>query len=238
MTRGRTHGTPFGRARVAGISTVIAFALLTGCSSTPTPEAAEPSVTSDSRDALVGSLLTAGEFPVRGWSEVDTLMLPAEDLATSSGGTPAPDGSDASLCGAGDIQDIDELFVASGVSRSFGGGGLFVQALFPDESGELAELVTGRIEACIDQGPVVTTDEAGTEFGHVWADETLPPVDGVFTASFSSATDDPLNVTAIGVANTDGVTLLTYSEIKQLRTILEPEEFAAITNAAYAKLTE
>lgn len=235
------------RGTVAAASVVAVLALLAACSTqaeAPTTTASSsPTPSTDPRMALTDRLLTLTEFPLANWREEDTILLPlpddVEESPTLSTGTATPTAAPRTLC---DAADADQVFAttaiaeASGIGRVFTAGGYLLELLFVDESGELAETLQGQIQDCIDAGPV--PPNSSFTLLHGWA-LTAPQIDGAFTAQFGALEESMKvsGITAIGIAHEDGITLVTLSDIKELRTVLTPEEFVQITASMYDKLT-
>lgn len=233
------------RRTVAAASVSVALVgLLSACSTGPeAPVASEPTQSVDPRMALTDRLLTLAEFPLANWRENDTLLLPlpdeVEESPTLSAGTASPTVEPRTLCDDADSDLIFEttaLAEASGLVRVFSAGGYLLELLLVDESGELAETLQGRVQECIDAGPV--PPNSSFTLLHGWA-PTVSQTDGVFTAQFGALEESSKvsDITAIGIAHEDGTTLVTLSDIKQLRTILSSEEFVQITTSMHAKLT-
>jgi hypothetical protein len=236
------------RTVAAASVSVVVVALLAACSTqteAPTTAASDssPTPSTDPRMALTDRLLTLTEFPLANWREENTLLLPlpddVEESPTLSAGTATPTAAPRTLCDAADANLVFEttaITEASGLVRLFAAGGYLLELLLVDESGELAETLQGQIQDCIDAGPV--PPDSSFTLLHGWA-PTVPQADGMFTAQFGALEESTKvsNITAIGIAHEDGITLVTLSDIKDLRTVLTPEEFVQITASMYDKLT-
>lgn len=233
------------RRTVAAASVSVALVgLLSACSTgAEAPVASEPTPSVDPRMALTDRLLTLAEFPLANWREDDTLLLPlpdkVEESPTLSAGTASPTAGPRTLCDDADsdlILETTAIAEASGLVRVFSAGGYLLELLLVDESGELAETLQGKIQECIDAGPVPPS--SSFTLLHGWA-PTVPQAEGVFTAQFGALEESSKvsDITAIGIAHEDGITLVTLSDIKQLRTVLTSEEFVQITASMHDKLT-
>ncbi|MFB2584637.1 hypothetical protein [Herbiconiux liukaitaii] len=212
-------------------------------SSTGAPDGPDP------RIELAESMLEVTEFPLAGWVVLGTQSSPlvdsTEGTATapptvSEGTAPSAAPPAETLCGDGDVTQIAELGDAEGVLRTYqeenNTAAAFVEGLFFDESGELAETIRGQIEECMAAGPVEFAVSEGVVHKFVWTTEGVTQSPAVFSAQFSAVSDQPNDITMLSVANVDGVTMVGLSKTKQLRTEVEPEEYISIVDAAAAKL--
>lgn len=238
---------------IRGASVLGLVVLLSGCagaapadpgaSSSPGTGQGE-SAADDPRLKLADSMLTVTDFPIAGWVVEDTQVTPyveppapSAPPTVSQGTGPTEAAPEKTLCADGDLSQISELD-SEGVFRTFRpetSPATLAEGLLFDESGELAESIRAQIEACIDAGPVDIPLSSGITATFTWTTDGLPASD-VFTAQFSSVGDLPLQITMFSVAHVDGVTMVALAKTKDLRTILEPEEFVSIAEAAVAKL--
>ncbi|MFB2581272.1 hypothetical protein ACEXQD_08470 [Herbiconiux sp. P15] len=211
-------------------------------SSTGAPDGPDP------RIELAESMLEVTEFPLAGWVVLGTQASPLVDSTegtiapppTVSEGTAPTAAPTETLCGDGDVTQIAELGDSEGVLRTYqeenNTAAAFVEGLYFDESGDLAESIRGQIEECMAAGPVEFAVSEGIVRQFVWTTEGVTQSPAVFSAQFSAVSDQPTDIFMLSVANVDGVTMVGLSKTKQLRTEVEPEEYISIVEAAAAKL--
>lgn len=163
------------------------------------------------------------------------------DPPTVSEGTAEPTAEPETLCGNGAVDGLLSFEGAEGVGQVLSGSaGLaqYVEVLYLDHDESVAESVRSQIEECIAAGPVRFDLSSGITNEFTWTTEGVEQEEGLLTARFSAVDPSPLNVDMLSVGHHDGVTMITYSNVKQLRTYLEPEEYAQVTSSAFSKLAD
>lgn len=223
--------------------TVTAIALLAGCSSPAAgpgdgaPDAASATPTADPRDGLRELLLTPTDFPLANYRVEQDFDMPSPPSTTPpptvSQGTAEPTEAPETIC-TGDLSALSELSETPGVGRVFASTGLFAEAIYVDESGDLAESLQSQIEECMAQGPV---RPHGYTVDYSWRTEGVSQAGGMYTAQFSSGEPDTTNITMISIGHTGDATLVAFAETKKLSTNITLEDYDTIAASAFAKLS-